>query len=490
MAKREIIMRRLLLIALACGSTAYSQTVSRSWAQYVGYSTWQLHAASTQAATSIRMAYAVAPTACASGTIEFTGGVNPQGSSSDFWWNTTGKTPGTNYNVCMQAQFGTGTWVTGPQVSILTQGALAASDQPIRPLTFNTNYAPDIASNTNVHSYTVSSGCTDFNTAANAAVAALLTQNAVINMPVGQANGCGILGMPQVAPDVLAVGIGSVIGTAIDNYIAFTGLQKGIDGSTVANGQWPDGTPIVDGQAVTFTQASLHVSGGNGPGSGDTLPGNIFADGRLYYLYLRDAPSYTFYVFDGLKASGGKKVGVWGFNPSGNASAQFFMMPWPRHLKNIVIRTSTPDDQFAAPGTALGGMNWASKMTWITNPKSNRQSRYGGSVMTFGPLYAPPQVMTTLANITFVGILWTVEDDPDAYTTPDPRGWYVWFGIPPTAQGFIFDRNAFSMLSEHQRNVSALYLQGTDCAIVNSYFDYLRFFFGVNDWLGGNGLHQ
>lgn len=472
-------MKRFLFLSLLCASLSFGQVVSRTSAKYVGYSTWQLHASVTGTATHLRMAYAVSPTACTAGTIEDTNGGGPGGNMSDLIYNTTGKAPGMTYNVCAQVQFGNSTWVTGPSIVVQTLGALAGPDTPLRAIPVNTDYPADILNNNAVDTYTLTS-CANLSSTLDTAVRFQATRNAIITLPVGQGNTCiGNINLPQIQPDTLLVNTSNIYADAADQYVTLTGLQNGNTVASVPDGLWPDGTTIADGQAVILAQATTHGGGYN-----DSLPGNIFADGRLYYLYAKNAGAHQWYLYDKPRGKNGVKVGVWAKGPG-----QFVLVPYPRHLKDIIIRTATPDDLFAAPGTALGGLAWTSKMAWVTNAKANRVSKYGSPALTFGN-GGPPESSSTLSHIRFVGIAFTVEDDPDSYKTPDPAAWNSFVGTAPTMEDVIFDRCAFFMPSVQQRNYNAFFLQGTNNAIVNSYFDYLRFFMGANDFIGGNGVHQ
>jgi hypothetical protein len=147
----------------------------------------------------------------------------------------------------------------------------------------------------------------------------------------------------------------------------------------------------------------------------------------------------------------------------------FKMVPYPRAVKNIIVRTATPDSQFAAPGTALGGMQWNSLMAWMTNTAANRCSGCTPAVELQPSGDTFTQIMAT--NITFVGIAFTVADDPVAKGEIDPAPWNYLVRMQQSTQNIIFDRCALFMPSASQRPYTVLNLAGVNNAFINSWFD-------------------
>jgi hypothetical protein len=375
-------------------------------------------------------------------------------SASRTYVNSVGHTPDTVYNVCPQLTVNGSTWYGGSvmaSVRTLSAPATGVANVP-RAAKVNTDYPSDFVTRTNIHPYPQTAGCPTLSTDFHSAMQNLATENAEITIPAGQSNGCfGRIPLDYITlpPDVKVVPYSSV----------------NTDGSVTITG-----TSYSTNQQIIVT-----------PGSSD-MPAQIVrvdyqpTDGRLYYLQPKAGATATYFVYDGPLEKGGKRLLL-----TRNGSGNFNVTPYPRQLKDIFIRTATPDSQFAAPGTALGGLSWLSQMAWLINPAGNRADSGNPAHSGTGLLDASPLV----SHVRFVGIAFTTEDVADAYTTPDPRAWRKFLYLPPTTQNIIVDRCAFFSPSLQQRVYDALEINGINNAVVNSYFDKtITFFHDNNDTTG------
>jgi hypothetical protein len=430
----------LFLMSVAVSSAA---TLSTLTFDHITFSGWQVHTTVTGSYDGMRLLFAVSPAACSNPA---GAGVTTEqntvggGSSGAARLDTSGKTGNTTYNVCIQTLSG-GVWTTGASGQVKTAPPLAGGYVlPPKAAQVNTAYPAEIVSNTNTDTYTVptSPGCATFHACMNQAVANVATRNAVINLPVGQANTqSGPVYIDQTWPDERLVSNASV--NASDNSI------------TLSSHGWLDNQAVILGR-----------TGANDVPNGIVHTDFEGADGRPYYVKRKDANS--FWLYDKPLTKGGKRMPV-----TPNGSGNFKMVAYPRAVKNIIVRTATPDSQFAAPGTALGGMQWNSLMSWMTNTAANR-CRTCTPLLNFNPAGDTfTQIFAT--NLTFVGIAFTVEDDPVAKGEIDPAPWNFLVRMQQATQNIIFDRCALFMPSGSQRAYTALNLAGVNNAFVNSWFD-------------------
>jgi hypothetical protein len=435
-------MKRLLLF-WAVAALSRAATLSTLTFDHVTFSSWQMHVNVSGSYDGMRMLYSISPAPCSDPagagvtTEQNTLGGGGTGAAK---LDTSGKTGNTKYNVCLQTLSG-GTWTTGISGVVTTAPPLAAGYLiPPHAATVNTSYPADIVSNTNTDVYTVptSSGCATFHDCMNQAVANVGTRNAVINLPVGQANTqTGPVYIDQTWPD--------------ERLVSNASVNAGDHSITLSSHGWLDNQAVILGRT----------------GNSDVPNGIIHtdfegADGRLYYVKRKDANN--FWLYDKPLTKGGKLVPV-----SPNGANNFKMVAYPRSVKNIIVRTATPDSQFAAPGSALGGMQWNSKMAWMTNTAANR-CRTCTPLLNFGTAGDSfPQSLAT--NITFVGIAFTVEDDPVAKGEIDPAPWNFLVRMQQSTQNIIFDRCSLFMPSASQRPYTVLNLAGVNNAFINSWFD-------------------
>jgi hypothetical protein len=157
--------------------------------------------------------------------------------------------------------------------------------------------------------------------------------------------------------------------------------------------------------------------------------------------------------------------------PGGTTQQRF--VKWPRPLNWIIIRTATPDSQFAPPGTRVNPQ-WASKMPVLQMSMttdyyvSNRNFLF-----PFGQA-AEAAGNTWTSHIRFTGVEFT-------YTTPspataDPPAHLALIAAQYNNDNVIVDRCYFHMPKTLQdRSGNSLILIGSNLAVIDSYFDNMYY---------------
>jgi len=365
----------------------------------------------------------------------------------DSYISSSGKAPDTTYNVCIEVYVNNSTWVRGPTKQVHMKSAPGGGYRlPDHATRIGTSYPSDLASNTDT--FSVAPDCSDFSTQFDAAVTRQQTRNTVLNLPVGK-HCTGTVYLSQTPRDV-----------------------KGLNATNIN----PDGSMKIPGHGWVTGQAILF---GRKDYSGD-IPNGLAkfgvdsSDGRLYYIQTKAGDPDNFWVYANPPRTGDVPLTL---SPDGN---NFNLVAYPRQLKWIIIRTATPDDQFAPLGVSLGSLNWLPKMAYFTNPSANHYL-HGNPILNFLDPGNDLRRQSMLAKIRFVGINWTVEDDPGSYTAEDPPAWYFFLDIQPTMQDIIIDRCVFMTPSQQQRVYTMLNWNGINSAVIHSYIDKgISFFFPRN----------
>jgi hypothetical protein len=436
----------------------------------ISYSSWRMKmTVSSGNYTEVRFYYSVAPLSCTT----VTAGVMIESKMYKVglrdplnypYINTSGKVPDTLYNVCVQTLTG-GTWTSAPMVQVRTLPAPAGIGYRMPPHAkmVDTSYPADLTDTNFTETHAVSADCTSFYSEFGAAVARQLTKNTIITLPL---NACtGTLYLDQTPPDVKSL----------------TGASIGGDGSiTVTAHGWSDN------QAITLARSSDYngdIPNGILRIDGNNPPATRHHDGRLYYVKVKDANS--FFLCATPPSQGGTNLAL-----TSAGTGTFFLAAYPRQLKWIIVRTSTPDDQFVPVGVSLGaagGLAWLPKMATFTNAILANRFRDGNQIISFRDSNNDGRRQSLLANVRFVGIVWTVADDPASHTTTDPLPWGFFLAYPPSLSGIIIDRCVFKTPSIQQRVYTVLSFQGIGNAVVHSWFDKtMAWFFPTNE----GSVHQ
>lgn len=162
------------------------------------------------------------------------------------------------------------------------------------------------------------------------------------------------------------------------------------------------------------------------------------------------------------------------------------MAAYPRKLRPIVIRTTTPDSQLPPPGTRMNPA-WHSKLATLEADAPLSQAPYTGNgfnnttlrttVFTFGNI--DPNGHSMIANIWLVG-LELVTGDISNTKSDDPEPWWDLVAIPISATDNYLDRCYIHGRGYPNRIATAVYWDGKNNGFLNNYFDKLDYWHSVN----------
>lgn len=366
-----------------------------------------------------------------------------------------GLAPNTSYQICPEISSDFVNWSSGAGGTVTTLPVPATHPTlPTPPLTFNSNY-PDTTGYANI---TIAGDCHDFIPQLNSAIANQMANGAVINLPAGQTCTNGPYNVTQRSPDVTVFG-SSAVNTS-QNSISSPGHG------------FSEGNGVIFGTTYGCLPGSLT---GLASGANCTQYGPLIA-GALYYVHVLDAN--TIQIYSGApQASGGILCSL----PDGGNGTEYFVH-WPRPLKWIVIRTSTPDNQFAPVKTRVNPA-WGPKMANLQLAPLYKQGVLNRYVL-MSVSDSDGHNMGMTANIRFVGVEFSYADAPLSRSSSDPIPWPAMVRVNSYNQSIIFDRCWFHNPGTPSRVFTAIYWDGMDVGIIDSYLDGLEYFKPVYSGLG------
>jgi hypothetical protein len=140
------------------------------------------------------------------------------------------------------------------------------------------------------------------------------------------------------------------------------------------------------------------------------------------------------------------------------------LVPWPRNLYWVIVRTSTPDSQFTPAGTRVSP-TWASKMAVLEMPAMNNFNNDQNHALL--------GLNSMESHLWFTGLEFTYA--PNVMSAdPVPHGALVWQDFL-TISEIVYDRDWFHDPGM-ERDFEGFWAQGHDIAFINSYID------GFNYW--------
>ncbi len=450
---------RILLAVLLLSFSLQAQVPTVSNVSYDGLSHSVVRLIFTASAKFywLRIRFTASPATCTSGTDGSVQGTNfsttVNGSLHQGDGNTVvlgGLNPGTTYQACPEISIDAQNWSSGAGVTFTTASLPAVHPAvPVAPALFDTNN-PDTTGYANV---VVADDCSNFMSSFNAAITVQMTTGTVINLPAGKTCTNGPFSVSQIAPDV--TGYPSSAVNTTQNTI------------TVANHGFSEGDGIIFGTNYGCLPGS--TSGNPCWTSGPIVPG------QLYYVHVLDANTMQIYR-DAPLSSGGTLCAL---SDTGNGTQYF--VHWPRPLKWIIVRTSTADSQFAPIKTRVQPA-WGPKMA---NLELQPPYMFGmlnqNILMNLSDLDGHINDMT--ANVRFVGVEFSYADNPATRTSSDPYAWAPLVRVNSFNQSIIFDRCWFHNPGTPSRVFTAIYWDGKNSAIIDSYLDGLEFFKGMYNGL-------
>ncbi len=489
--------------------------VSNITADTISHSAMRLVFNVTGGYSQYRVRYIASPRTCLGGT---GGTVQNNGESSGSlvavrqYADVSGLAPATTYNVCPEVSAGGTIWSSGAQASFTTLALPSPHPAlPIAPATFDTRY-PNTSGYTVV---TTARDCADLQKKINTAVANQLSAGQVIQIPAGSVclapttNAANSYWTTPIPPDVKSfrsTNIDSNTGKITiahhgfsndqevrlatdgclmqtmgpDSFCQLRGLLKGepyyahaVDSNSFYLARTAGG-PIINFSVATVTP---HVAS-NSFASSVPLPngyqlmfkstGSLPAPLRANTFYAVLGSGTTFRLSGVTLTSPGSGT-ISAIDLGGSPTTKQYIAGYPRALNPIIIRTSTPDNQFTPAGVRTSPA-WQSKMA--TLELTTVGDSYHNIIFGFGPL---------AANIRFMGIEFTHGDNSaEASTTTDPQIWYGLLSTTSDHSNIIIDRCYLHGLGYPNRLYRALPgYDGLNMGIVNSYLSNLDYWHSV-----------
>jgi Domain of unknown function (DUF4082) len=473
-------MKKFLLVLSIFSASAFATpAVTNVSISSVSHSVTRIITSYTGSPNNLRMRFIQSPGTCTG----MTGGIVQPSS-----WNGVGNTlptnpigqsvggllPNTTYSICPEISEDGSNWFGGVSVSVTTLPLPNPHPAPpIAPATFDTSY-PDT---TGFTTYTMNSSCLDSSTSRtlvqriNDAIANQKAHGTLITIPAGTT--C----TGQIYPSVQAQDVYSFAATAV---------------STTANTITITSHGFTEGQGLKFGTQYGCLPGSDGnqnncetTGHGPIIPGWVY--------HACNVTTNTFQVCQLPIAQGGTPFT---FSNAGNGTE--LVMPWPRSLNWIIIRTAAPDNQFVPQGVRLQGpmvaasqssfastapvnwaptppTNWLPKMAVLRMP--NLFSGTSGANVLFA---ADGTNYEQTAYIRFVGIQFTYTPDPTGGLSSNVTPHFDMVGTNQWNDDIIFDRCWFHALPPPDRVNRAFWWNGANMAIINSYLDNLQFYHPVH----------
>jgi hypothetical protein len=368
-----------------------------------------------------------------------------------------GLTPGKTYQICPEVSADFSNWSTGFGVTLAMPSVPAVHPAlPIEPKTFNTDY-PDT---TGYQVVNVDSACSNFTDLFQAAIQNQRTTGTIIQIAPGQICS-GPYNLYYRAADVTQFGSQAVNTT--NNSINVNGHG------------FTEGEGIIFGSSYGCVPGSLtNLNGGNCSHNGPIIPG------QLYYVHVLD--TNNFQVYNGSPTSGGTLIPL---PDQGNGSELY--VHWPRPLKWIIVRTATPDAQFT-PEHVRTSPAWLPLMGILRLPAYTMTGALlKNTLVTVGNFDGNDMPMS--ANIRFMGLEFTAEPNNAAATSSDPNPWPSLLSTGESEQNIVVDRCYFHGLGTPHRVYNAIYWDGMNVGIIDSYMDNFEYFHSVYSGLSVNKVN-
>lgn len=508
----------LAFLAVAITAIA-APTVSSIATDQLTHSTMRVLFNVTGGYSYLRVRYIASPGTCSGGrggTVQTPGTVPSSFVATGMTVDLSGLAPSTTYNVCPEVSSDNVNWSSRVQASFTTLALPSPHPAlPIEPATFDTSY-PHTSGYATV---TTARDCSDYQTKLNTAVGNQLSHGTVIQIPAGlvclapTTNAANSYWTTPVPPDVksfqaanLEANTGKItikghgfsnnqevrLATngclmqtmGFDPFCQTRGILKGepyyaqvID----ANNFYLTGTP--GGSIIDFSVAIVipNVGSNNFTSSAPLANGYQLmfkSTGRLpapltanrWYTVINSggATSLTFSLSGVTLTSAGSGT-FSAVDLGGAAGTQQYIVGYPRALKPVIIRTSTPDNQFTPAGVRTSPA-WKTKMA--TLKLTTVGNSYHNVIQGFGFL---------ASNIRFVGIEFTHGDNSaEASTSNDPQPWYGLFTTAPDDSNIVIDRCYVHGLGYPNRLYRAFpSYDGHNMAIINSYLSNLDYWHSV-----------
>jgi Domain of unknown function (DUF4082) len=467
-------MKKLLVFFVAVTAFAQNPAVTSVSMGNVSHSVTQVVTNYSGSPQNLRMRFVQAPGVCTSmtgGTVQPSSwnGLGRALPSNPISQGVGGLSPSTTYNICPEISADGTNWFGGVSVSVTTLPLPNPHPAlPIPPATFNTGYP----NTTGFTTYTMNSSCVDASNGRtllqriNDAISAQKAHGTVITIPAGTTCTGQIYPSAQ-APDVYTFGA-SAVSTAASTI-------------TISNHGFTEGQGLKFGTQYGCLPGSNNQSTCHSNGSGPIIEGWIY--------YACNVTTNTFQVCNKPIAQGGTPFT---FTNTGNGTE--LVMPWPRNLNWIIVRTATPDSQFVPVGVRLQGpilpasqspLASTAPVSWVPTAPTNWLPKM--AVLRMPNTFAGPNGQNVLFNadgtnyeqtayIRFVGIQFTYTPTPDGSVSSNVIPHYDFVDTNQWNDDIIFDRCWFHALPPPDRATRLFWWNGMNMAIINSYLDNMQFY--------------
>ncbi len=501
-----------ILAGLAVALSAFgAPAVSNIRTDQITHSTFRVVFDVSGPYVSYRMRYTASPGTCSrgsGGTVQRNGGSPGSLVSLGQRANVSGLAPSTTYNVCPEVSADGATWSSGAQASFTTLALPSPHPAlPIAPATFDENYP----NTTGFKVVTTAADCSDLQAKINTAVRNQLLAGQVIQIPAGSvclartttaANSYWTTPIPPDVKSFQASNIDANTGKITidrhgfsnnqevrlstngclmqtmgpDPFCQLRGLLKGepyyahvVDANTFYLMHAPSSAPI------DFSVATVRANvGNNNFRSSIAIPngyqlmfkstGDLPAPLKPNTLY-QVVSSGTTFSLAGVTLTNAGSGTISAVDPGGSPAARQYIVGYPRRLHPLIIRTSTPDNQFTPAGVRT---NPAWQRAMATLKLATVNANHQNVIFGFGLL---------AADIRFVGIEFTHGDNSaEAKTTTDPQPWYGLIVTNPDVSDIVIDRCYLHGLGYPNRLYRAVAdYDGHNMGIVNSYLSNLDY---------------
>lgn len=363
----------------------------------------------------------------------------------------------TDYMLCPEVSTDNKTWSSGASVTIHTLPLPAVHPAlPVPAQTFDTDYPDTTGFQTlNVNATNCNDPGTGLQAQINNALNAQASTGSLIVIPAGET----CLGHYNfwVTPATAKAFNPNGVSTA-NNTI------------TIPNHGFSEGQQVTPGRIYS----SLPTIATPNPEDPCSLAGALIAGEDYYYVHVQDANTIQLYC-SATQANGGALVQFknQGSTYEGAAGNHLYLSPTPNPLKNIVIRTSTPDSQLPAGKRVTPDQ--AAKLAYLVKPAAadgGADNSLSYPVLSIGD----GNMATPIANIRFVGIEITTQKSAEDGTTTDPRPWEALIYQEPTNENIVFDRCWLHGQDEPDRVNEINLWNGKNVAWIDSYWDNLNYY--------------
>jgi hypothetical protein len=471
----------ILLVLLTTAALAQNPTVSNITVTDLSHSTLLLHFDVSARWNNVRIRYIPsAQGACDSGK---GGMVQPSTYPGDTGGNYRpqkgfkiilgGLQPDTEYRICPEVAThddgsGKGDYSSGQGITVKTLPQPPVHPAyPLPPVEYHPKY-PDTSKYRQVQ---IAEDCSDFQAQWDNAVQHQNEWGTVLNL--SPKTTCQSLYQPKGNPPDVTVFPAAAVKTE-DSTI------------TIPNSNFKEGQQLIFGASYSALPGTDPASGS--PGDIMELPTKCtgILSGVVYYAHKTGHNPDSFQLTC-TAPFGAPGTQLMRFVTPGWGN-KLYVVKYPRPLNWIVIRTSTPEAQFAPEGTRVNP-RWASKMPKFVLTVPGLTMGPGGAlpngapvvVLNFGNNDGNDQHM--LANTWIEGVEFTSLNGRDAQTSTSPSFWSRFVTVANTNQDIVFDRVYLHGQGAPNRYYQSVIWDGHNVAWMNSYIDKLDIFQSVREGL-------